>query len=247
MTARAPTAFLSPDVIFGRNREPVLGRLHAALGAALLDQLQQSAADDQPTLQAQAPIVSGIGDAQTLSDLVDQAHAQTAAQLDALSIDALVSSSTSVAGNASDARSSYTTGDSKLYAWVTQLPDYNPPPIPPGTVDNRGVDDSRRAAAAAIAGQPVVDKINLPPDVTYGGVVDVPVTPASAAATTSGLAASLASETPSVGDLAARVSALEAQIADALANGIPGPPGQDGAPGPPGPPGQDGQDVHILF
>jgi len=247
MMARASIAFLSPDVIFGRNREPVMGRLHAALGAALLEQLREGASDDQPTLQAQAPIEGGIADAQTLSDLVDQAHANTAAELDALSIDSLVSSSTSVAGNASDARSSYTTGDSKLYAWVTQLPDYDPPPIPPGTIDNRGVDDSRRAAAVQLAGQPVVDKINLPRDVTYGGVVDVNAGPAAAAAAAIPIGPLLVSSSSAVDDLAARVSALEAQMADALANGIPGPPGQDGAPGPPGPPGQDGQDVHILF
>jgi len=245
--ARTPIPFIPTGVVFGAGRDPVVGRLHAQLGAALLDELRAGASDDQPTLQAQAPIEGGIADGQTLSDLVDQAHAQTAAQLDALSIDDLVSSSTSVAGNASDARDSYTTGDSKLYAWITQLPPDYPAPTPPGTIDNRQVDDSRRDARAALAGQPVVDKINLPSDITYGGVVDVPVTPASSATTTGELTSSAASETQSVSDLAARVSALEAQIADALSNGIPGPPGQDGAPGPMGPPGQDGQDVHILF
>jgi len=247
MMARAPITFLSPDVIFGRNREPVLGRLHASLGAALLDELRDGAADDQPTLQAQAPIVSGIGDSQTLSDLVDLAHGQTADQLAHLSVDHLIALGTSVAGAASDARDGLTAAGGQLDNWVTQIPDWQPPDTPPGRIDQSAIEHARRDALTAIAGEPVVDKINLPPDVTYGGVVDVPVGPAAAAAAAIPIGPLEATSATAVSDLAARVSALEAQIADALANGIPGPPGQDGAPGPPGPPGQDGQDVHILF
>jgi len=245
--ARSPTPFLPTDVTFGRNRDPIVGRLHVQLGAALSQVLADGAGDEQPAVQASQALVPAIATAATLEQQIGDSHAQIGAVISGLSVDDLRSQGVGVGAVAAQSADALDAGE-RAAPGGPGLP-------PPGSINDVVGSDAGELPGRFVRGggqggfrevpQVIVDKVNLPPDIIYGGgngggggngTKHEQTTQQTETTTTTSSSA-----------LEARISALESQISLALAGGLKGDPGDPGPPGPEGPPGRDGQDVHLIF